>query len=156
MLFLGFRLASDFYLIDARRVVEVLPRIVPKALPGAPAGVAGLLNYHGQSIPLFDLPAIALGRPSLWRLSTRIVVVECNDGDPAPTRRFALLLENVTELVRRDPSDFVPRGIDVPASPWLGNVANDPLFGIMQWVEPAMLLTPEHQKQLLLAARSDA
>lgn len=146
MLFLGFRLASDFYLLDARQVVEVLPCIVPKKLPGAPRGVAGLLSYRGASIPLFDLPAIALGRACQWRLSTRIVVVRYSGADSAITRCFALLLENVTELVRKEPEEFVFAGIDVPDNPWLGYVASDPIQGMMQWIEPAMLLTPGHEK----------
>jgi chemotaxis-related protein WspB len=50
MLFLVFKLGTDRYAIEAAQVVEVLPLVGAKHIPGAPAGVAGILDYHGALV----------------------------------------------------------------------------------------------------------
>ena len=64
MLFLVFELGKDRYAIEASQVVEVLHQVNFKQIPRAPAGVAGILDYHGAPVPLIDLSELALGRPS--------------------------------------------------------------------------------------------
>ncbi len=75
MLMLVFRLGADRYALDATEIVEVLPRVPLKSLPGAPAWVAGLFSYHGRTVPVVDLASLALGRPSADHVSTRLVLV---------------------------------------------------------------------------------
>ena len=58
----------------ASRVVEVLPLMNLKRVPGAPAGLAGVLNFHGTPVPVIDLNQMALGEPAARRLSTRIIL----------------------------------------------------------------------------------
>src|SRR5688572_19741558 len=110
MLFLLFQLGSDRYVLPARDVVEVLPLISVKVLPGAPTGVAGLVTYRGTAVPVIDLAVLALGRPAVRRVSTRMLLVKyphSNDG-----RRFlAIIAERATEMIAKEAGDFQPTGV---------------------------------------------
>ena len=75
MLFLLFQLGNDRYVLEASRVVEVVPLLELKQLPRAPKGVAGIFKYRGRPVPAVDLCALTLGRPASERLSTRIIIV---------------------------------------------------------------------------------
>src|SRR5580692_2688337 len=79
VLFLLFQLGHDRYALEASRVLEVLPLLELKKLPGAPRGVAGIFNYRGRPVPAVDLSEMTLGRPASERLSTRIIVVNYPD-----------------------------------------------------------------------------
>ncbi len=146
MLFLLFQLGEDRYAIEAAKVAAVLPLVVPKAIPGAPAAVAGAFDYHGTPVPLIDLSQLALGRPAQPRHSTRIIVVEypIDDGD-AP--QLGLIAENVSETLVRDPAEFVPSGVRSDGAPYLGPIASDS-HGIVQWVQIDQLL-PDGVRDLL-------
>ena len=65
MLFLLFQMGEDRYAIEATQVLEVLPLVNFKRIPGAPSSMAGVFNYHGTPVPLIDLSELALGRPSM-------------------------------------------------------------------------------------------
>jgi chemotaxis-related protein WspB len=52
MLFILFQIGRDRYALSAGSIIEVLPLMNLKSVPRAPAGVAGLLNYHGTPVPI--------------------------------------------------------------------------------------------------------
>jgi chemotaxis-related protein WspB len=138
MLFLLFQLGQDRYALDTGRVAEVLPLVAITPIPQAPAGVAGLFNYHGAPVPAIDLSLLTLGRPAPSRLNTRIVLVHYPDGH-GETHLLGLIAEKVTETVRRDPADFVASGVTSDRAPYLGPVATD-AHGLMQWIDVEWLL----------------
>lgn len=150
MLFVVFQLGPDRYAIDASRLEAVLPVPRLKALPQAPAGVVGLLNYHGESVPVVDLCALALGRPAASRLSTRLLLARyaLPEGDDlaatatTPFRWLGLIAENATSTLQRAAADFRPAGIATPHARFLGPVAAD-ADGFIQRIELDALLTPE-------------
>jgi chemotaxis-related protein WspB len=141
MLFLVFQLGVDRYAVEARRVSQVLPLVALKSLPGAPAGVAGLLDYRGMPVPVVDLSALALGEPAARRVSTRLLLV-----DYAPprggTRLLGLLAERTTETLNCDPLKFRPVEVANGQAPYLGPVLHDSR-GLIQRIEIAALLTDE-------------
>lgn len=141
MLFLLFHLGSDRYALPARDVVEVLPLVGLKDLPGAPRGVAGLMDYRGESVPVVDLTALALGQPAARRVSTRLLMVRYALPDGGE-RLLGLLAERATETLRKPPAEFQPAGVRTGGAPYLGPVAAD-RRGLIQRVEVAALLTPE-------------
>lgn len=145
MLFLVFQLAAHRFALDTRQVVEVLPVVQFRPLPQAPTGVAGLFNYHGAPVPLIDLAALALGAPSPPRMSTRIILVNYEDG--AATHLLGLLAEKTTETIRRTEADFADSGVAVEAAPYLGRVTTD-ARGMIQRVEINGLL-PESVRAVL-------
>ena len=142
-LFLLIRLGDDRYAIDADIVVEVVPLVRLKALPGAPAGAAGVMTFRGDAIPVVDLNLIALGTPTAPRLMTRIVVVRYAgaDGDDA-SAPLGLLVPEVMHAEHFEESQFEPVGLATDDAPYLGPVLSTP-DGVLQRVRISALLTPE-------------
>lgn len=145
MLHLLVQLGSGHYAIPARDVVEVLPLVALKTLPGAAPGVAGLLDYRGAAVPVIDLSALTLGRPAAHRVSTRLLIVRY-----APPRGggqlLGLLAERTTEMMQRDPRDFRPTVVSDGAR-YLGPVAAD-ARGLIQRIEVSELLDPRLRASL--------
>jgi chemotaxis-related protein WspB len=139
MLFLLFALGNDRYALEASRVVEVVPLLDLKRLPQAPKGVAGIFNYRGQPVPAVDLSDLTLGQPAKEKLSTRILIVKCHDAQ-GTERLLGLIAEQATEMLRKEPRDFVDAGIQVGSAPYLGPVLMDPK-GVIQWVDERRLLS---------------
>jgi chemotaxis-related protein WspB len=152
MLFLLFRLGRDRYAIEAAQIVEILPLITLKTLPGASPEIAGVIDHRGGPVPVIDLSVLALGRPAALRLSTRIIIVHYRARDGA-THRLGLVAEHATETMRRETSDFVASGVSNPATPWLGPVASDPR-GLIQRLDVGQLL-PAAVRDLLFRPLQD-
>jgi chemotaxis-related protein WspB len=99
MLSLLFSLGDSLYAIPARSVVEVVPHVALRILPGAPPWVPGMLAYRGRVLPVVDLGRKLFGAASgESRLSSRIVVVETKPERGG--RRFGILTERVSEVRR--------------------------------------------------------
>ncbi|MET0262898.1 MAG: chemotaxis protein CheW [Rariglobus sp.] len=146
MLFLQFEIGGHRYLLEAKRVATVLPLPTLKALPGAPAGVAGVSNYQGTAVPVLDLALLATGRPAIDRLSTRLVLVRYPT--PAGERLLGLVAERATGVSRVADDAFASTGVS--AAPWLGGVA--PVAGALaQRIEINELLPPDLRAVLFQA-----
>ena len=91
---LVFALADREYGVDVTCVREI-DRLVPiTPVPRAPAYVEGVVNLHGQLIPVVNLCArLAIAQTPATKAS-RIVVAEVN------ARRVGMLVDAVTEVVR--------------------------------------------------------
>jgi chemotaxis-related protein WspB len=141
MLFILFQIGRDRYALSASGIIEVLPLTNLKGVPGAPVGVAGVLNYHGTPVPVIDLNEMMLAEPAARRLSTRIILVmyPLEAQHPHP---LGLIAEHATNMIRRSIQDFVETGVESENAPYLGRVAND-TGGLIQWIEVERLLTPE-------------
>lgn len=124
MLFLQFQLGTQRYALEAERVVEVVPLVELTRLPQAPNGVAGLFNYRGRPVPTVDLSELTLGQPSFKRLSTRIIVVSYRDGR-GTSRLLGLIAERATEMLRKEPAEFVDAGVKIASAPYFGPVLMD-------------------------------
>jgi chemotaxis-related protein WspB len=140
VLYVLVQLGSDRYALPARDIVEVLPLVALKSLPGALRGVAGLLDYHGTAMPVVDLSALALGQPAALRVSTRLLIVRYLPPHGSE-RLLGLLAERTTEMIKWDPRDFSPAEVSGGAR-FLGPVVHDPR-GLIQRIEVSELLTPE-------------
>src|SRR5215468_7034069 len=121
MLFLLFQLGNDRYALEASRVVEVVPLLELKKIPGAPRGVAGIFNYRGRPVPAVDLSELTLGQTAAERLSTRIVVIQYPD-EAGRFQPLGLIAEHATEIIRRDRKDFAEAGLKMGAPDYLGPI----------------------------------
>ena len=152
MLFLVFRLEQDRYAIEAEQVIAVLPLVDPKAIPQAPAAVAGVFEFRGEPVPLIDLCRLALARPARQCMSTRIIVVRY----PVAGRDLplGLIAEHVLETVRREPDDFTDSGIAHDDARYLGPVARDS-DGLLQRISVEALL-PASLRDMLYREAAEA
>ena len=135
---LVFHIGADRYGLRLGAIARVLPAASLKQLPLAPAFVAGLLDLHGEPVPVIDLSQLA-GAPArqLW-FDTRIILLDY----PAngATRALGLLAEHVAGIDTIDPAALADSG--VAGAPFLGRVAGAQA-GMLQLVEPDGLLTAE-------------
>ncbi len=109
MLLLLFETSDGRYALDSQKIVEIIPCLMPKKIPGAPDYVAGIINYRGEPVPLFDLCILSGGAACKNFYSTRIILVhyplEQRD------RVIGLIAEQTTDVVRCDESDIRSSGI---------------------------------------------
>jgi len=154
MLFLLFQMGPDRYALEAAHAVEIVPFLELKKVPQAPRGLAGIINYRGQPVPVLDLCELTLGRPAREQLSTRIIIV-----NPALGRREAasdsgahreaspltgaragqllgLIAEQATRVFRRDERDLL--GVGPGQAAHLGPVIMDEQ-GVIQLMQTARL-----------------
>lgn len=138
-LFLVFRIGSERYALQATEVAEVLARQPLKPIAHAPHWVAGVFAYRGAVVPVIDLCALTFGTPAQARTSTRLVLVHYRANDGAETKLLGLILEQATDTMRCNPTDFQPYGLDNRQARYLGPVRED-AQGLLQWVRVADLL----------------
>ncbi|HKY08148.1 MAG TPA: chemotaxis protein CheW [Candidatus Binatia bacterium] len=146
MLFVIFQLADHRYALEAGQVEEILPLVSIKPILQAPRGIAGIFSYRGAPLPVVDLRELTLGRPSQRRLSTRIIVVNC-DSARGGRRLLGIIAEKALETARHDPQEFLPSGLSGARNSYLGPVATDSQ-GLLQWIEVKKLLSPEVREVL--------
>jgi chemotaxis-related protein WspB len=139
MQFLVFQLGKDWYGVDTHRVIRVLPLLECKSLPHAPEYVAGLMNLHGDSIPVLDLSLLAGHGPSAERYDTRIVLADYRARD-GRKHVLGLIVEHARRITRIDPRQLKDSGVSATEAPYLGKVAMDD-GSILQLVEIDQLLT---------------
>ena len=140
------RLGTDRYAIEAAHVVEIVSFVRLKAMPGAPAGVAGVMNYRDEAVPVVDLNLIAVGIPTPARLTTRIVITRYADAG-----LLGLLVPEATETVRANSDDFADAGVATDGAPYLGRVMTTE-GGVIQQVTVSALLTAELRDALYRTA----
>jgi chemotaxis-related protein WspB len=144
MLFLLLQIDGDRYALDIREIAEVLPFVACRAVPGAPPGVAGIIDYGGEPVPVVDLSQLLANRPARRRLSTRIVLIRPGADSPGP-KLLGLIAERATDTVRRDPAHFRPLAVASASGPYLCGVALD-AEGPLHLIRAGMLL-PEPMRQ---------
>ncbi|HNW92414.1 MAG TPA: chemotaxis protein CheW [bacterium] len=141
MLYLRFTLAGARFGVPAAAVTAVVPWVALAPLPHAPAGVCGVLNYHGQSVPVLDLQQLVQRTPCAPAYGTRIILVS-----GVTSGLLGLLAETVLDTFRPD-SDFIPSGLPQPDAPYLDGV----MFtadGMVQQINLAGLLPATLQTTL--------
>jgi chemotaxis-related protein WspB len=105
MLFLVFRTGHSHCAVEAKQIVEVLPFLQIDALPGGPAGTAGVINYRGSLLPVIDLAELTTRKPAAPLHSSRILITRLKSGDFA-SQFVGVLVEGATQMLRLDPERF--------------------------------------------------
>lgn len=110
MLLLLFETGDGRYALDSGHIVEIIPLLLAKRIPGAPGYVAGMINYRGMPVPVFDLCVLAGGSPCRQYFSTRIILVHYPLADDQQ-RLIGLIAERATDVVTCGASDIRSSGI---------------------------------------------
>jgi chemotaxis-related protein WspB len=153
MLFLIFQLDGVRYAVEANRVAEVLPLLEITQLPQAPKGIAGIFNLRGRAVPAIDLSDLTSGKSARERLTTRIIVINHVDG-LGQAQPLGLIAESATQMLRKDPGEFVSSGIKLSSAPYLGPVLMEGR-GPIHWLRAEHLVT-EPIRQLLCSKAGSA
>ena len=139
---LVFHIGRDRYALPLTALLRVLPVARLKALPGAPEYVPGLLDLHGEAVPVIDLSRLAGTPAAAVRYDTRILLLDVPLA--GRLRRLGLKAEHVAGVA--DIGAALQDG-EVRAAPWLGPLSAG-ADGLLQLLEPARLLAPEVARRL--------
>lgn len=95
-----FQIDESRFALDVAAVERVVRAVEVTPLPGAPAGVRGVVNIHGRIIPVFDLRA-------RFDLPTREVQPDDHFVIAQSGRRIVgLIVDSVGEVVERRASEL--------------------------------------------------
>ncbi|NHZ65010.1 chemotaxis protein CheW [Massilia genomosp. 1] len=134
-----FHIGADRYALPLWAVARVVPAAALKAIPLAPAWVAGLLDLHGEAVPVIDLSSLAGVPPAQLWYDSRIILVDYPAGAGA-TRPLGLLAEHVVGVDSVDGAALLDPGVG--GAPFLGQVAAS-AAGMLQLLSVEQLLAPD-------------
>lgn len=145
-LYMQFYVTGSRFVLPAQDVIAIVPVVLLHEVPKAPDYVVGILNYHGESVPVLDVRTLMTGARTDNRLSSRIAIIRY-----AMTKRkqrlIGLLAEKLTEVMRLDESQFKASGVTSENARYLGDVVTDSR-GILQRLKISELIPPGAQKLL--------
>lgn len=124
MLLLLFETSDGRYALDSKQIVEIIPYLVAKKIPGAPDYVAGIINYRGEPVPLFDLCILSGGTSCRHFYSTRIILVNyiMSQGE---NRLIGMIAERATDVFRCSETDIRSSGILLGKGSTSGAIKSD-------------------------------
>ena len=105
--YLGFYLGAEVYGLPLEQLREVAHVSHLRRVPGAPAGVAGLVNLRGEILCALDVRAI-LGLPAKTSAESSFLVALRGFGDP-----LGLIVDSIADIYAVSPGD-----IEAPPATW--------------------------------------
>ena len=99
VLYIQFSIDQDDFIIASDKVMTIMPYVNIQFLPGSTEFMAGMINYHGNSVPVIDVTMLLKKRTSKNFLSTRIILLN-NDKLLPNSDLCGILAENVTEVIK--------------------------------------------------------
>lgn len=121
--FVLFRLERQTFAVALERVERVLRMVAVTAIPEAPAAMAGIINLHGESVPVFHA-RLRLGLPPRSvSIEDRLMILTLDTTAPnlSPAavqdpRRLALIVDEVREVCRLPADQMALPPANLPAS----------------------------------------
>lgn len=112
--------AGHRYALDASCVEAVHPLVRARAVPGGPTWLTGVIDVHGEFVPLVDATALLTGAGSTERtMGARVLLVDTGFGE-GTRARFAIAVDRVEDAEDVDLAGAWRNGTG--AFPWLGAV----------------------------------
>lgn len=145
---LRFEAAGQSYGFEIADVVEIVPAVPLRVIPGSPAEVVGVLRYRENMVPVLDVTRLLTGRAAEGRFSTRTAIVRYQSLR-GQSHLLGLLVENASQTITEDLGDLKPSGISSPAAPYLGELAT--YLGSTLQIIHVQQLIPEPLHELLFA-----
>lgn len=141
-----FTAADQRYGLDVSKIVEVVPAVRLRLIPGVPDYVAGVFCYQGSIVPVLDLNQMLCGVPAVKRYSTRIILARYR-GRSNTEHVLGLLVERADQGLTDALGNLVSSGIATPGAPYLGKLAtlDD---GAIQFVKIEQLIPDGLREQL--------
>jgi chemotaxis-related protein WspB len=143
MLHLTFCIGPTRFVIEARRVSQVVARVPLRVLPLSEPYLVGLLDFRGTVLPVVDLATRLFGTSCESSLSTRIIVVRIKHQDREVP--LGLIAEQVTELCQAAVQRDGAAASVTPDHDCLGRIVR--IDGeLVQWIDVDRVL-PESVRQ---------
>lgn len=139
MLFLLFHIGGDRYVIDAKKVLEVVPLVKLNNFSSAPDYIAGLCNYRGIPVPSIDIRYLIENVPSQPFMSTRILIVKYA-GCEGSEHLLGVIAENAIETIVLEGNGFRQAAIQSSKQNYVSKIMTD-THGIIQWIAVDQLVS---------------
>ena len=107
--YLGFHLGRDLFGVPLQRLREVARLGRVRRIPGAPPGVAGLVNLRGEIVCALDTRTI-LGLDA-WRASETAALIALRGF----TYPVGIIVDSIAEIVSVDPERIDPLPVEWPS-----------------------------------------
>jgi chemotaxis-related protein WspB len=155
------RAAGQLLAMDAGSVIEVLPPVACRTVPGLPEWIRGVFVHRGNLIPLVDAERLLSGLASEVArsplpecpvradlMSNRVLAIRVPAAGDVPEWRLGLWVESVLELDRIEfTGTGTHPGFTTESARFLGPIAPT-TFGLVQLVKAHELFTPEQASTL--------
>lgn len=145
-MFITFHIGQERYAQKVNSIIEIIPIVNLNKIPLAENYIKGIFNYRGDPVPVIDLCELYTGNPCIEKMSTRIIIVNHEDGNNQ-MHTLGLMAEKVTESINMELDEFKSAGINVENAPFLTGVASDE-HGLIQLVEPNKILPEDVSDKL--------
>ena len=139
MLFVIFHVGDDRYVVDAQKVVEVVPLVKLSNFSNTPEYIAGLCNYRAVPVPVVDIRCLLENIPSKEVMSTRILLVKYT-GFSGHEQLLGMIVEYATETIVLDVKRFHQSTLQSSEENYVSNIMTDEK-GIIQWMDVDRLLS---------------
>jgi len=154
MLLLPFKAGPQWYALDTRETVEVVPFVSLRRIPRAPSFIAGVLDYHGRFVPVIDMGMLLCDTPSPAVLSTRIIIATARPlKKDSKNDLVGLLARRVLDTTTCSEKDLSLPCAAASSAPCLGKLARTEK-GLIQIVTTEELL-PESVRRTIFSNQSD-
>jgi len=95
---LTFTVAGQLYGIPVAKIIRIIEMVTITPLPDAPPNIQGIINLHGQAVPVMDLRLRFGVLKPVYGLRTPIVLVNAA-GPGEPPRSLGLVVDSVQQVI---------------------------------------------------------
>lgn len=152
MVFVLFYVGGDRFVVEAQKLIEVVPLVKLNKLSNTPGHIAGLCNYRALPVPVVDVRVLVDGELSRQVLSTRILLVNYT-GQEWRQHILGLIVEEATETITLDINAFHKSSVKSSEGSFVSNVMTDER-GIIQWMDVDQLLS-QHDCDFLYGSHDE-
>lgn len=154
ILLLKFKIGDEYYALNTDNVIEIIPVVSLRKIPGTVNFFAGIFDYRGIIVPVIDITQLTLGQPATIRLSTRIILTNFTRKDGQKSI-LGLIAEDMTDTLDIEESALQNTGILSEKVPFLGPIIQmDDQF--IQCIELNKILSDDLQKIFFLNLNSQS
>lgn len=112
------------YATPSSAIVEVIPVVQSRPIPGSETWLTGLFDYRGLLLPLLDSSRLLDHNGCEIRMSSRIIVIRTGEGETKNPELGGFLVEHVLGAERLEFEESMDESATYPSGiPFLGPVA---------------------------------
>jgi chemotaxis signal transduction protein len=121
---LRFHMADQILAVHLSWVREVCPIVHAMPVPHAPTWMRGLMDYHGQVIPMVDGGVLLGAAPIRDRLGTRVLLLQGRANADDPLIAFGMVVDRVDGIMELRGSAWTPRQ-GLPGMPFVSEIRGE-------------------------------
>lgn len=96
-----FEIENQRFAIPFNYIQKVIPVVEIEKLPGVPFFIVGIINLHGQVVPVIDMRTLFSISTKEVELSDQLIIIDI------PSGKYALLVDHTLEIVSINKNDMI-------------------------------------------------